>query len=57
MDSCQISKECLEKACTELLKPHTDWTGTHVETRDECEFVQDFVDKLWNFIEDNHWRF
>lgn len=57
MDSCRISKEYLQDWCNEHLAPHTDWTGTRIETKQECKSVQDFVDKLWDFIEDNHWRF
>lgn len=37
----------------ENLHTHTDWTGTRVETRFECESVEEFIDKFVNYIREN----
>ena len=31
---------------------HTDWTGTRVETIKACSSIGEFVDKLWNYLEE-----
>ena len=31
---------------------HTDWTGTRVETINTCKSINEFVDKLWNYLEE-----
>ena len=31
---------------------HTDWTGTRVETVNEMESIGEFVDKLWDYLEE-----
>lgn len=31
---------------------HSDWTGTRVETKDSCFSINEFVDKLWNCLEE-----
>lgn len=50
-----ISKERLKEWCEQTLATHTDWTGTRVETKNHCESVEAFVDKLYDFIiEDKH---
>ena len=40
--------------CEKNLVPHTDWTGTRIETKFKCESVEEFVEKLMKHIEDNH---
>ena len=35
------------------LHTHTDCTGTRVETRFECESVEEFIDKFMNHIREN----
>lgn len=35
---------------------HTDWTGTRVETKHKCESIEEFVEKLYEYIEDNLWK-
>ena len=35
----------------ENLHTHTDWTGTYVETQYKCESVEEFIDKLFNYVE------
>jgi hypothetical protein len=50
------SKEILKEWCEKNLSTHTDWTGTRVETKYKCESIDDFVDDLYEYIEDNHYR-
>lgn len=56
MDSCRTSKEIIREFCEKEMSTHTDYTGTRVETKRICESVDEFVEKLYNFLEDNHWR-
>jgi hypothetical protein len=48
-----ISKERLKKWCEQTLATHTDWTGTRVETKNHCESIDEFVDKLYNDLIEN----
>lgn len=54
MDSCRTSKEIVKEWCENNLSTHTDWTGTRVETTYKCESVEEFVNRLWDYLEDNH---
>ena len=54
MDSIRTTKEILKEWCERNLDTHTDWTGTRVETKDNCNSVDDFLDKLFDHLEDNH---
>lgn len=54
MDSIRTTKEILKEWCEKNMDTHTDWTGTRVETKDNCNSVDDFVDKLYEFLEDNN---
>jgi hypothetical protein len=56
MDHIFTNKEILKEWCEQNLSTHTDWTGTRVETKNRCESVEKFVDKLYNYLEDNHYR-
>lgn len=56
MDRVFTNKEILKEWCEQNLAVHTDWTGTRVETKESCLSVESFVDKLYNYIEDNHDR-
>ena len=56
MDSCRTTKEIIREFCEKEMSTHTDWTGTRVETKDKCESVDEFAERLYNFLEDNHWR-
>lgn len=47
----QEDKKRIIEFCNNNLHTHTDWTGTRVETVNECESVEEFVDKLFNYIE------
>ena len=42
----------LEEWCEKNMHAHTDWTGTRVETNNTCLFISEFVDKLWNYLEE-----
>lgn len=52
----RTTKEILKEWCEKNLSTHTDWTGTRVETKHECKSVEDFVDKLFDYLEDNDWK-
>lgn len=54
MDTCFVNKEMLKEYLNKIMSTHTDWTGTRVETKEKCDSVDKFADKLWNFIENNH---
>lgn len=56
MDSARTTKEIIKEFCEREMAPHTDWTGTRVETKCKCESVEGFVERLWEWIEDNHWK-
>lgn len=56
MDSIRTSKEILKEWCEGNMSTHSDWTGTRVETMTKCESVDDFVDRLYNYLKENHWR-
>ena len=49
----QEEKKLIRKFCENNLRTHTDWTGTYVETRYKCESVDEFVDKLLNYVEEH----
>lgn len=48
----QVSKFILEEWCEKNMNVHTDWTGTRVETNNTCLSINEFVDKLWNYLEE-----
>lgn len=47
-------KELLKEWVEKNMSTHTDWTGTRVETRYKCESLEEFVDKLYRHLSDNH---
>lgn len=47
----QKDKELITKFCNNNLHTHTDWTGTRVETINECDSVEKFINKFLNYIE------
>ena len=55
-DMIQKDKELIIEFCKNNLHTHTDWTGTRVETKCKCNSVDDFVDKLYAYLEDNDWK-
>lgn len=56
MESIFTSKEILKEWVEANMDTHTDWTGTRVETKNECDSIDEFVDKLYEYLEDNHWK-
>jgi hypothetical protein len=56
MDSYRTNKEIIEQFCFKNMSTHTDWTGTCVETKEKCESVEEFVNRLMEHIENNHWK-
>ena len=56
MESIRISKETLKEWVETNMTTHTDWTGTRVETKYKCESLEEFTDKLYEYLSDNHYR-
>lgn len=56
MQQIRTTKDILKEWCDKNLSTHTDWTGTRIETKYKCETVEDFVDKLFEYLDDNTWR-
>lgn len=52
MSRIQTTKHILEEWCEKNMNVHTDWTGTRVETNNSCLSIEEFVDKLWNYLEE-----
>lgn len=52
MESIITSKEILKEWVESNMSTHTDWTGTRVETIDTCNSLDDFLESLWNYLED-----
>ena len=52
MKRIQITKYILKEWCEMNMNVHTDWTGIRVETVNEMESIDEFVDKLWNYLEE-----
>jgi hypothetical protein len=48
----QVSKFILKNWCEKNMNVHTDWTGIRVETKNNCISIDAFVDKLWDYLED-----
>lgn len=56
MDRIRTTKEILKKWVEENMATHTDWTGTRVESKNTCNSTDEFVDKLYAYLEENDWR-
>lgn len=52
MKRIQISKHILEEWCNKNMNVHTDWTGIRVETNNNCFSIAEFVEKLWDYLEE-----
>ena len=52
MKRIRITKHILSEWCERNLDTHTDWVGTRVETNNTCLSIDEFVDKLWNYLEE-----
>ena len=47
------NKKIIKAFCYKNLHTHTDWTGTRVETIEKCESLNDFINQLWDYLENN----
>ena len=56
MESIRTSKEILKEWVKSNMSTHTDWTGTRVETTYKCESLEEFIDKLYEYLSNNHYR-
>lgn len=54
MGTIQTRKYILEEWCEKNMNVHSDWTGTRVETNNDCRSIDEFVDKLWNYLEEEN---
>lgn len=52
MKSIRITKHILSEWRERNLDTHTDWVGTRVETVNEMESIDEFVDRLWDYLEE-----
>jgi len=52
MKTIQTRKHILKEWCEKNMDVHTDWTGIRVETKNNCISVDEFVNKLWNYLEE-----
>ena len=51
MKTIQTRKHILKNWCEKNMNVHTDWTGTRVETNNTCLSIDEFVNRLWNYLE------
>ena len=56
MESIRTSRQILKEWVESNMNTHTDWTGTRVETKNNCDSIDEMVDKLYEYLVDNHWR-
>lgn len=56
MEYIRTTKNILKEWVEQNMSAHTDWSSTRVETKYPCGTIDDFVDKLYEYLEDNHWR-
>ena len=52
MKRIQTTKHILNEWIDKHLSVHSDWTGIRVETKNNCISIDAFVDKLWDYLED-----
>ena len=52
MKRIQTNKHILKEWCDNNMNVYTDWTGARVETKDICLSIDEFIDTLWNYLED-----
>lgn len=48
----QVTKYILEEWCEKNMNVHSDWTGDRVETKETCSTIEEFIDKLWNYLKE-----
>lgn len=52
----RTSKTILKEWVEVNMSTHTDWTGTRVETKYKYESIDEFIDNLYDYLEENHHR-
>ena len=52
MDKILISKKDLQEWCNKHMDIHMDWTGCRVETVSKMYSVEEFVDKLYDYLKE-----
>ena len=53
MTTFRVNESIIREFCEIHMSPHTDWTGTRIETKHKCNSVDEFVKQLMNHIENN----
>ena len=53
MTTFRVNEFLIREFCETHMSTHSDWTGTRVETKQQCNSVDEFVKQLMNYIEDN----
>lgn len=53
MTTLRVNQSIIRKFCEKHMSTHSDWTGTRVETKNQCASVDEFVKMLMTHIEDN----
>lgn len=56
MESIRTSRQIIKEWIETNMTTHTDWTGTRIETKNNCDSIDEMVDKLYDYLVDNHWR-
>ena len=53
MTTLRVNQTIIKEFCKKHMSTHSDWTGTRVETKNQCASVDEFVKMLMSYIEDN----
>ena len=56
MEPIRISKQIIKEWVEKNMDTHTDWTGTRVETKYKCDSLEEFVNKLYEYICNNYFN-
>jgi len=54
MEEILIKKKDILEWCNNHMDVHSDWTGQRVETIDTMKSVEEFVNKLYNYLEEKY---
>jgi DNA topoisomerase VI subunit B len=54
MEYIRTSKEIVKEWVEKNMTTHSDWTGTRVETKFKCESIDEFVEKLYEYLEESY---
>lgn len=52
MKRIRITKHILNKWIDKHLSAHSDWAGTRIETINTCDSLDEFLESLWNYLEE-----